>query len=105
MFQKGVDYWAQKELALTKRKIELQGSLETVEVEAGVALLDAEESGSSGASASFDKLDRTRGEVRPPAPPGQRGRGDEQRGEQELEEQDHGVRFVLKEICLWSNGS
>ena len=64
MFQKGVDTWAQKELALTKRKIELQGSLETVEVEAGVALLDAEESGSSGASASFDKLDRTRGEVR-----------------------------------------
>jgi len=28
MFEKGIDHWAQKELGLTRRKLELQNSLE-----------------------------------------------------------------------------
>jgi len=67
MFEKGIDHWAQKELGLTRRKLELQNSLEAVEAEAGAALLDAEEAdngaGGSNYAGSLDRLNRARAEV------------------------------------------
>src|SRR5271157_392093 len=66
MLERGIDHWATRELALTKRQIEIQNSLANIEAEAGAALLDAPENESDGAShaPSFDKLERARSEVR-----------------------------------------
>ena len=64
MFEKkGIDYWASRELTLTRRRLALQNSLTDVELAAGTALLDAE-SDEVSIGASLDLLERAHAEIR-----------------------------------------
>ncbi|MGO9008597.1 MAG: hypothetical protein ACLQPN_00725 [Bryobacteraceae bacterium] len=65
MFQvKNVGYWSKQELQLTKRKMATQVALSAIEDEAGMVVLDAEESGSGDVAAAFDRIGRAHAEIR-----------------------------------------
>lgn len=66
MFEKNLDYWAKKELNLTRKKLQIRDSLADMETAAGVALLgDGEESGDITPNGdSLANLERAHAELR-----------------------------------------
>jgi hypothetical protein len=65
MLERGVKHWVKRELDLTRRKLQVQDSLATVEAAAGARLLDAEETEDGGGSdAALGDLGRAQAELR-----------------------------------------
>lgn len=61
---KKLKFWAEKELGLVKRKMDIRNSLLAAETAAGAALLEADDLGGGNVRQSLDALDRKHAEAR-----------------------------------------